>query len=274
MLATHVGGMAWLEWDHLNQNKNWSRYSRGSDDNNADKHLSTEFVTLGVQKVIDSRWSYSAELPYWRRYFKTADPASGNEGIFKHGSIGDIRLRAIYTGLSTDMSTGLTAGLRLPTGSYTSPGFDRDTQIGSGSTDLLLGGYKVLALNGDWSVFANFQHDQPVFVSGGYRPGAELDAAVGGYYAGWLLGPIKTSPILQVVGSHRWRDQGILAHSNDTGYDRVVVSPGFEASKGPYRVNAGVGFPVYLYVHGNQLVASQFYKLTVGYAFGGDSSGL
>ena len=47
----------------------------------------------------------------------------------------------MYTGFFKDMSTGVIFGLKLPTGTYTAPGLDRDTQIGSGSTDLMLGGY-------------------------------------------------------------------------------------------------------------------------------------
>ena len=39
------------------------------------------------------------------------------------------------------MSKGLIFGMKLPTGTYTAPGFDRDTQPGTGSTNLLLGNY-------------------------------------------------------------------------------------------------------------------------------------
>ncbi len=39
------------------------------------------------------------------------------------------------------MSSGLSLGVKLPTGDWTYPNFDRDTSIGTGTTDLLLGGY-------------------------------------------------------------------------------------------------------------------------------------
>ena len=39
------------------------------------------------------------------------------------------------------MSTGLIFGVKLPTGDWKFAGFDRDTEIGSGSTDVLVGGY-------------------------------------------------------------------------------------------------------------------------------------
>jgi hypothetical protein len=60
---------------------------------------------------------------------------------FDINSIGDIRLQGMYTGLSEDMSTGFTLGLKLPTGDWHYPPLDRDTQIGTGSTDLLFGAY-------------------------------------------------------------------------------------------------------------------------------------
>ncbi len=49
----------------------------------------------------------------------------------------------MYTGLSEDMSLGLLAGFKLPTGDHTYNDFDRDTSLGTGSTDLLLGAYKI-----------------------------------------------------------------------------------------------------------------------------------
>jgi hypothetical protein len=39
----------------------------------------------------------------------------------------------MYTGLSEDMSLGLLAGFKLPTGDHTYNDFDRDTSIGTGS---------------------------------------------------------------------------------------------------------------------------------------------
>ena len=57
--------------------------------------------------------------------------------------LGDIRIEGIYTGFFADLSAGVTFGLKLPTGSYTEDPdvVDRDTQIGTGSTDILLGGF-------------------------------------------------------------------------------------------------------------------------------------
>jgi len=268
LLPTHPGGFAYLEFDHLNQNKNWSGARRASDDANPDKQVRTEFFTGGVQYMFDRTWGYMVDVPVWARHFVTTD-AGGGVGGFDHAGIGDARVRGVYTGFSADLSSGLTFGLKLPTGSFNNPDFDRDTQIGTGSTDLLLGVYRVGRVPGvaAWNWYANLQWDEPVLVAGGYRPGAEVDAVLGGYYDAGRVGGFKIAPIASVVGSVRWRDQGTAAHPQDTGYERIVLAPGVEVSRGPWRVYGDVGFPAHQRMNGNQLVASELYKLNVGRRF-------
>ena len=68
---------------------------------------------------------------------------------------GDIRLEGIYTGFSDDMSSGLTFGVKLPTGDDSHNDaygdIDRDSEIGTGSTDVLLGGFHRHRLTRDGS---------------------------------------------------------------------------------------------------------------------------
>src|SRR5882724_3490738 len=141
MFPTHPGGMVSLEYDYQNQNRNWRGDSPAPTDDNKDKKIITNFFTLGYQYLFNRKWGAMLELPYTNRYFKTTDEDTGDIVGFTHSSIGDIRLKGIYTGFSEDLSSGLTFGLRLPTGSYKYEHFDPDVEIGSGSTDLLLGGY-------------------------------------------------------------------------------------------------------------------------------------
>ena len=85
------------------------------------------------------------ELPYAfiNNTFKCATNEKSGQifGGLDFNTIGDIRIMGMYTGLSEDMSTGLLAGAKFPSGSWTYPHANRDTQIGSGSADLLLGAY-------------------------------------------------------------------------------------------------------------------------------------
>jgi len=267
MFPTHPGGMIWTEYDHMNQDRNWSGTSPSNADNNDDKKLLSDFFTLGAQYMFNRSWGLSGELPYTSRFFKTTQD-DGTVGGFDHSAVGDIRIRAIYSGFSPNMSSGLTFGLRLPTGDYTYPNFDPDTEIGSGSTDVLLGGYHMGEIPGsNWDWFVNAEGDQPMLNAGGYRPGTEIDAVAGGYYDGLTIGSVKIAPLAQVVGSHRWSDSGTLSDAPNSGYSRVLLTPGIEVDIRQFRIYADVGFPVYQYVTGNQLVASEFYKLNIGYHF-------
>ena len=268
MMPTQPGGFVSVEYDFMNQNQNWSGNRKASGDNNSDKDIRTDFFTGSVEYMLDRSWGYMVEAPVWARHFETTDD-NGVVGGFDHGAVGDIRVKGVYTGFSSDMSNGLTFGLKLPTGSFNTPDFDRDTQIGTGSTDLLLGGYhlgRILGLD-SLSWFANGQWDEPVLTMGLYRPGAEVDASFGSYYEGWSAGSLKIAPLAQVVGSVRWRDQGLAADPTDSGYQRVLLSPGLEVSRGAVRAYGDVEFPVYQFMNGNQLVAAELYKLSVGWSF-------
>src|ERR1051325_7571626 len=104
---------------------------------NEDKNIRTDFYTAGLQYMFDRDWGISVAVPYTDRLFITED--GGTLDAFHHQALGDVRLMGMYTGFSDDMSTGLTFGLKLATGDYTFPGFDRDTAIGTGTTDVIVG---------------------------------------------------------------------------------------------------------------------------------------
>jgi hypothetical protein len=267
MLPTRPGGMAYLEFDGMNQDQNWSGTAKASADANPDKQIRTGFFTAGVQVMLDRRWGFIAELPYWSRYFKT----TGDDGAvagFTHSAVGDFRIKGVYSGFSSDMSSGLTFGFKLPTGDFSYPNFDRDTQIGTGSTDLLVGAYRTgMIADSGFNWFVNAQWDQPLLTAGGYRPGAELDAVLGTYFDRWKLGGVKVAPTAQAVGSARARDGGTLANPADSGYTRVLLSPGLEIDAARVRVVGDVGFPVFQKVNGSQLAAAELFRLNVGYPF-------
>lgn len=268
LLPTQPGGIAFLEYDFMDQNKDWHAGRRGSDDDNEDKRIRTHLVTAGVRYMLDRSWGFEADVPYWSRRFATTDE-DGDAATFQHGAMGDVRLRGVYAGFSPDMSSGVTFGLKLPTGDFQNQDFDRDTQIGTGSTDLLLGWYKMDHFDEGqyWGWFASAQWDQPVLIAAGYRPGAEIDASAGAYYEGWRLGGARVAPLAQGVATQRWSDSGSAALSQDSGYRRLTLGPGLELLAGRWRLNAGVGFPVWQWVNGNQLIASHYDKVSMSWSF-------
>jgi hypothetical protein len=262
--------MAFLQYDYQDQNRNWNGTSQAPAANNGDREIQTHFVTFGLQYMLNQSWGVQLEVPYDYRHFKT-DDGSGNIISRNWSQLGDIRLEGIYTGFFADMSAGLTFGLKLPTGnhSFDSDVVDRDTQIGTGSTDILLGGFYRGNITKDekWDWFAQLELDVPALVQDKYRPGVELEAAAGIDYKGLSLGRARISPVAQVIFSERTSDSGAAADSGNSGYQRILLSPGIEFHVHPVKIYADAEFPVYQNFTGNQLAAPVLFKVSVSYMF-------
>jgi hypothetical protein len=274
MFPNGQGGMAFLNYDYQNQNQNWSGSSSAPAANNGDKQIETHFVTLGMQYMFNSSWGAQIELPYWNRTFVTdlnfgSAPASVVSRSWS--GLGDIRAEGIYTGFFADQSAGVTFGLKLPTGdfNYDSDVVDRDSQIGTGSTDILLGGFYRGNLTKDekWDWFAQTLLDVPTLTQNQYRPGVELDSAVGIDYKGFSIGRMKISPVAQAIISYRSSDSGAAADPENSGYERLLLSPGVEFHIHPVKIYADVEIPVLQHFNGNQLAAPLMVKVSVSYMF-------
>ena len=262
--------MAFLQYDYMDQTHNWSGSSEAPAANNDDKKLESQFTTLGLQYMFNSRWGVQSELPYTFRNFTGTDEG-GNIASHNWGGLGDIRIQGIYTGFRADMSAGVTFGLKLPTGSHTEDTdlVDRDTQIGSGSTDLLLGGFYRGNLDKDqkWDWFMQAQLDLPTLIQDDYRPGIEFDSAAGIDYKGFSLGKVRISPLAQVIFSERASDSGANADPDNTGYERILLSPGIEFHIHPVKIYADVEIPVYQNFTGDQLAAPALFKVSASWMF-------
>ncbi len=264
------GGMVFLQYDYQDQNRNWSGTSAAPAADNGDKKIETHFVTAGFQYMFNSRWGAQIEIPYDFRYFKGTD--ENNHLAAHHWSqLGDLRIEGIYTGFFADLSAGVTFGLKLPTGGYTEDPdlVDRDTQIGTGSTDILLGGFyrDNLNRNQTWDWFAQGLLDVPALTQAGYRPGVELDTAVGIDYKGFSLGRTRIVPLAQVIFSERTSDSGPQAAPDDTGYQRLMLSPGIEIHIHPVKLYVDAEFPVFQHFTGDQLAAPVMFKASLSFMF-------
>ncbi len=262
-------GQVFVEWDYMDQSRNWNGASPAPAADNNDKDLRTDFFTLGGQYMLGRDVAVMAEIPYWNRTF-TTDTGKGID-TFNHAAFGDARLMVQYTGLFRDQSTGLTAGVKLPTGDWRYPNFDRDTEIGTGSTDILLGGFHRGAFTADQSFgyFVQALGDVPFAYQGGYSPGAELDASAGLVYAGLTLpaGKVKVAPIVQLIGSLRGHDGGPAGHPGDSGYRRLLASPGVQITAGRWKLYGDVELPIAQTFTGNQLAAPALFKLVLSRDF-------
>jgi hypothetical protein len=275
MMPTGTGLEGFLDYAYQDQNQDWSGDSKAPAANNGDKDIRTSWYTLGLQEMFSPSWGLRLDLPYEERHFVTTGGATGDEIVsFNFSGIGDIRLEGIYSGFSADRTAGLTFGLKLPSGTYgvndAYGDVDRDSQIGSGSTDILIGGYKRIGFDTDygWSGFTQALLDVPVLTQAQYRPGSEFDAAAGAYYNGFRVGRALLLPIGLIKLSVRGRDTGANAsYPVASGFVRVLAAPGLEVDMHPYKVYADIALPLYYHVTGDQLVAKAMFQLNISYMF-------
>jgi hypothetical protein len=279
MLPSHPGGAVYVEADYMDQDQNWIGSSSGPAAANTDKEIETEFYSAGFDYQFNDDWGMSVQVPYWDRIFRTDIGTSTEPDVttYRHSALGDVRITARYTGFSPDLSTALTLGVKVPTGDWTYPNFDRDTEIGTGTTDLLLGGYHLGTLSQSYQLgwFAEALYSWATDSREGYRPGNELDAAIGVDYASLHLQSTSIVPLVQLIGSFRWRDSGINADPDNSGYRRLLIAPGAEVSTGPWKIYADAEFRLYHYANAassiavegtqGQLIAPVLIKLMVSY---------
>ncbi len=267
------GGTAFLQYDYLTQSRNWSKESQSSNENH-DKKIQTQTVTAGAQYMFNRERGMAARLPYVTRYIKSSHHNEDDMLMPKNtrtNSIGDIRLNAIYSGFSSDMSSGLTFGLKLPTAQTKARSVEeRNMQIGTGTTDLLLGAYKMGSFSNfskfNWFAQTSWQH--ALNMHQGFKSGDEISAATGIYYnAGSFVGVKKIAPILQVTGTKRLRDRGYASDSYNSGYSQAFFAPAIELNFTKFKIYADAEFPIYRNTNGTQLVAQNLYKVIFGYNF-------
>jgi hypothetical protein len=292
------GGRVFFEWWHSDQNQNWIGGSKGPASANSDKHLVTDWYTAGFMYMFNREWGMMMRIPYTTRSFTTDTNFGGPPQVqtFNSRSVGDIELTGIYTGFDKDMSAGIIFGLKLPTGTFREPNFDRDNQIGSGSTDLILGAFKRGMITGDnaWQYFAQVRWLQPFLFQSAfnpdtgtidvYKPSYQIDSAAGIVYNNLynVLGFDKITPLVQVIGSVRGRDGGPAADPLNTGFERLMFSPGIEFTKvldepnsRVLKVYFDVEVPFYYRVNAapndsgsqGQLISPIMYKLITSYNF-------
>ena len=291
------GLSVYFRYNYLNQDRNWEGSSGAPAADNKDKNIRTGFFTLGGQYMINHDWGVMVEVPVFKRSFtSTGDGTAYPDGQLFTSQVtdlGDAMVQGVYTGFSPDMSTGVSFGVKLPTGNYTGPGlppgqsadgnfaliYDRDTLPGSGSTDLLLGAYHVGDISDDGSLayFTQARYEVAVMeragATGTYRPGNEFDAGVGiTYNLGAHAIFDKLAPVLQFIASDRSADGG-TGSSFNSGYRRLMIAPGVDMRLGRVKLFADVSIPLAQHVNvdlassGNvgQLTANAIWRVQLGY---------
>jgi hypothetical protein len=210
-------------------------------------------------------WGVSATLPLLDRAHAHIHNHMGAQILdrWNFTEVGDLRVlgRRQWRGESVEAQRldfyGANFGLKLPTGKQdvrnaSGDLAERTLQPGTGTTDLLFGGYfrRMLGSGSSWFVDALLQ--QPLNTHDEFRPGARasLDA---GYR--WEATD-RLGVMLQLNLLHRRRDKGAEAESEDSGGDAIFLSPGASYTlTDRLQVYGFLQLPLYQYVNGVQLTA-------------------
>jgi hypothetical protein len=232
-------------------------------------------TTFGVD-YNTADWGVTIQIPFVDRYHTTLqDGTQAGYNFNQFNAVGDARV-LVKVGLSDVWGIGLIAGVKLPTGSTDEPFngaaggiVDPSLQPGTGSTDLLLGGFYSGGVDRlGWFAQGLWQH--AVASQAGYTPGDAITVNAGLRYADMGQAVV---PLFQVNYVHRNIDRGNLVNvefdgSPLTGGDLVYVAPGLSASLGAgFSAYAYVQFPVYQDVNGVQLTPKQIYSVGVRKTF-------
>ena len=227
-------------------------------------------LTLGVDHSFNQDWALNVQLPVFSRTHSTyganypvLDDTSSSQGI------GDIRVTSRYSGFSGDHSTGLTFGLKLPTGEtsdtfQSGAALDRGLQLGTGTTDLLVGGYHFGSINRDWDYFAQATLQIALNTHNDFRPGNGLNVSAGVRYMSFE----KFIPQLQFNARVEKRESGAQADVENSGATLLYISPGVTV---PINKNVhAFGFlqvPIYQRVNGYQLEPEFLFSAGLRYSF-------
>lgn len=263
-----------LRAEYLRQDRLYAGSHRIGADQVGEETVERETVNRNLVATLDwafaAQWALSLRVPYLdRRHLHDVLPDTPGDPVVTERwdirRLGDVQVLGRYQlPLQDKTAYALTAGLKLPTGSFKVANDDgvvaeRSLQPGTGTTDFVAGASARHSLTERDALFGQVVASLPLNRRDDYKPGRRVDLAVGAvhqYASGW-------SAALQVNVSHRGRDAGAQAEPAVSGSTSVQVSPGLNVEVGGSTHLYGfVQLPVYQHVNGVQLVPR--WSLVVG----------
>lgn len=274
-------------------------------DSNADgaeieRDTRNRYQNLSVSYRPNADWGVSLLLPYVQRDHTTYGeqvapftPAAIAPDQISHASVsglGDAKVIASYQGFLPTHNLGLQVGVKFPTGRFggqneatgeraghpvtfdsgpiAGDALDASLQPGTGSTDVIVGGYYFQPVSQNFDLVVDGQFQAAVAhrldtTGTDFRPGNQADLNIGLRYeahANWV-------PQLQLNLLHKSADQGALADRLNTAGTVAYLAPGISATIG--RNTQIYGFaqlPIYSHIAGYQLFPR--WTATVGLSIG------
>ncbi|WP_416050923.1 TonB-dependent receptor [Cupriavidus basilensis] len=255
-----------LRYDYLTQAQlrsgtgavNRSDYAIPSD-RELEQRTINRYTTLGIDYSFNPDWAVNVQIPYVDRTHTTLSPGDTEVSGSSGNGPGDVRVVGRYQGLAESKNLGVQLGLKLPTGAFhqsfdrgPSAGtpLDRGVQLGTGTTDLLVGAYYYGAISQDFDGFAQVLLQMPLDYREQYKPGMSLSANLGVRYVGFDI----VTPQLQINTRVAKRDLGDAADTPNSGGTLMYLSPGVTINLNRHiKLYAFVQLPIYQRVNGLQL---------------------
>jgi hypothetical protein len=242
-------------------------------DNEVQQYTINRNATLALDYSPNKNWGISIALPWYDRGHATVAEGDTQISTSQDSGIGDLRIVGRYSGFDGQRSSGLLFGIKLPTGHFTDTFqsgpqqgeiVDRGLQLGSGTTDAIIGAYHFGAFSPDWSYFAQGYIQQALDSREGFKPGISVNANFGLRY----MANDTFVPQLQLNAHAEKREQGVNADVENSGATQLYLSPGvtWNISR-RLSAFAFVQVPLYQRVDGLQLEATEFASLGVHYHF-------
>lgn len=232
-------------------------------------------MLLDASATLAPRWGVSVTVPIVDRTHTHIHNHHGEKLLerWRFTELGDVRVlgrHELFDGHVNAASGGVQFGVKLPTGRFDVRNEDgdeaeRSLQPGSGTTDILLGGYYQQTSSlwrGNW--FARVMTQTPLQARDGYKPGDQLLLDLGGrYQANQSL-----AMLFQLNALVKGRDEGRNAETHNSGSKMIALSPGVSyALSGNTQLFAFYQWPAYQHVNGVQLTADQYFSAGISTRF-------
>jgi hypothetical protein len=236
--ATQPGFRFDLRYDYFNQEQLRSgtkSMDRGSFGFPNDQEIQEKTINRNLTAALDysptADWGVTLLVPVFNRYHVTIVAGDTDPSFSRGSGLGDIRVLGRYQGFSDDHSFGVQFGVKLSTGdtkqtfnagAQSGEPLDRGLQLGTGTTDLLLGLYAFGNLAPEWGCFGQVLLQKPTGEKDGFKPGDGVNANLGLRYTGHA----GFTPHLQLNVRVEGRESGLNADVDNSGATLVYLSPG------------------------------------------------
>jgi len=266
---TESGWRADLRYEYINQDQPRSGSSKVGVGQIPQHHDEVKTINrnwlASLDYTFNQDWGVSATLPIQDRDHTHIHNHRGQQLIetWNYTEVGDVRVvgRRQWHSENLDKQTldtyGINFGLKLPTGATdvrnsAASLAERTLQPGTGTTDLILGGYYSRALGFGKSWFVDALVQTPFSSHDNFKPGTRVSFDLG--YRHEVTE--KLGVMLQLNLLHKSRDSGSDAEPEDSGGRFVFVSPGvsYVVAKNA-QIYGFLQLPLYQYVNGVQLTA-------------------